>query len=126
MRTSFVLVVFGTALMLAQVVWPLRLDRTSWISMGPFVLGLILLVGGVVLGLGRGTPRYRAAMVVGIAGAAVMLYAMTPYSHSPGVSIVRPTAQDVLFMVGVAVISISYALGALAIWTDRSSMALES
>ena len=116
MRTSAALVVVGTAFVVAQLVWPLRLDPNAWVSMGLVFLGLLAVATGVALGLIAGTALYRTAVLIGSLGIAVMLFGLTARLHArPDVPVPSPTENELVFGFGLAVFAASWFLGGFAI-----------
>ena len=116
MRTSAALVVVGTALVVAQLVWPLRLDPNAWVSMSPVFLGLLAVATGIVLGLIAGTALYRVSVLAGAFGIAVMFFGLTAPLHArPDLPVPSPTENELVLGFGLAVFAASWLLGGFAV-----------
>ena len=115
MRSSAGLVVLGGALVGLQPFWPLRLDSVSWISMGPLVAGVLLLLAGILVGLVRGTALYRAAMGLGVFGIAVFVFGLGARLYARPGPIPSPNLNQIIAFAGMAIVAVAVLVGVLAL-----------
>jgi hypothetical protein len=109
MQISAALVALGILLLIVQVAFSdgARPNLVSLpIGIFPLQLGVIALLLGLCMGVARGTPRYRAAMAIGVFGCALVFLGFLPWCMTCAPSTSPPTIS----------LNQIYWLGAAASW----------
>ena len=116
MRLSGGLALFGTLLLLLQVVWAPADDVPMPWHFAPLLGGIAALAVAVIFGVARGNRRYRASLFIGMIGAFLIgVSFVVPFDIGSAGPRSGPSTGEITVGIGLIVTAIALLLGASAI-----------
>ena len=113
MRASAALGLIGIGLFVGTLGYDYA--ESTDVGATPLIVGLVAILIAALLGLIRGTGWYRLSAATAVAGVAIVTFGMfAPLHARPDIPVPRPTENETVVLVGLAVMVLAVLVGALA------------